>query len=63
MRDFADERYPGRLAGGGWGWANGAGARRFARQRAAIAERTPELLELFDAMAAATRALAARNAL
>ena len=43
--------------------ANGAGARRFARQRAAIAERTPELLTLFAAMAAATRALAARNAL
>lgn len=34
-----------------------------ARQRAAIAERTPELLELFDALAAATRALAARNRL
>jgi predicted short-subunit dehydrogenase-like oxidoreductase (DUF2520 family) len=29
-----------------------------ARQRAAIAERAPELLELFDALAAATRALA-----
>jgi len=29
-----------------------------ARQRAAIAERTPELLELFDALAAATRDLA-----
>jgi predicted short-subunit dehydrogenase-like oxidoreductase (DUF2520 family) len=32
-----------------------------ARQRAAIAERTPELLDLFDAMATATRALAARK--
>lgn len=32
-----------------------------ARQRAAIGERTPELLELFDAMATATRALAART--
>ena len=30
-----------------------------ARQRAALAERAPELLELFDALAAATRALAA----
>lgn len=30
-----------------------------ARQRAAIAERAPELLELFDALAQATRALAA----
>lgn len=30
-----------------------------ARQRAAVEERTPELLELFDAMAGATRALAA----
>jgi predicted short-subunit dehydrogenase-like oxidoreductase (DUF2520 family) len=30
-----------------------------ARQRAAIGERTPELLDLFDALAAATRALAA----
>ena len=29
-----------------------------ARQRAAVAERTPELLEMFDAMARATRALA-----
>jgi predicted short-subunit dehydrogenase-like oxidoreductase (DUF2520 family) len=29
-----------------------------ARQRAAIAQRTPDLLELFDALAAATRALA-----
>jgi predicted short-subunit dehydrogenase-like oxidoreductase (DUF2520 family) len=29
-----------------------------ARQRAALAERTPELLDLFDALAAATRALA-----
>jgi predicted short-subunit dehydrogenase-like oxidoreductase (DUF2520 family) len=28
------------------------------RQRAAVAERTPELLELFDALAAATRSLA-----
>ncbi len=34
-----------------------------ARQRAAIEERTPELLDVFDAMAAATRALAARNSL
>jgi predicted short-subunit dehydrogenase-like oxidoreductase (DUF2520 family) len=32
------------------------------RQRAAIAERTPELLELFDALAAATRAVAGRDA-
>lgn len=32
-----------------------------ARQRGAIAERTPELLGLFDAMAAATRALASRR--
>ena len=30
-----------------------------ARQRAAVAERTPELLALFDALAAATRDLAA----
>lgn len=30
-----------------------------ARQRAAVAERTPELLDLFDALADATRALAA----
>jgi predicted short-subunit dehydrogenase-like oxidoreductase (DUF2520 family) len=30
-----------------------------ARQRAAVAERTPDLLELFDALTAATRALAA----
>jgi predicted short-subunit dehydrogenase-like oxidoreductase (DUF2520 family) len=30
-----------------------------ARQRGAVAERTPHLLELFDALAAATRALAA----
>jgi predicted short-subunit dehydrogenase-like oxidoreductase (DUF2520 family) len=30
-----------------------------ARQRAAVAERTPELLELWDALATATRALAA----
>jgi predicted short-subunit dehydrogenase-like oxidoreductase (DUF2520 family) len=30
-----------------------------ARQRAAVGERAPELLELFDALAAATRALAA----
>jgi predicted short-subunit dehydrogenase-like oxidoreductase (DUF2520 family) len=29
-----------------------------ARQRAAVAERTPELLELFDALAGATRSLA-----
>jgi hypothetical protein len=29
-----------------------------ARQRAAIAERAPELLDLFDALAGATRALA-----
>jgi predicted short-subunit dehydrogenase-like oxidoreductase (DUF2520 family) len=33
-----------------------------ARQRAAIAERTPELLPLFDALAQATRALAAETA-
>ncbi len=33
-----------------------------ARQRAALAERTPELLALFDTMCDATRALAARNA-
>jgi predicted short-subunit dehydrogenase-like oxidoreductase (DUF2520 family) len=32
-----------------------------ARQRAAVAERTPDLLPLFDAMAHATRALAAGN--
>jgi predicted short-subunit dehydrogenase-like oxidoreductase (DUF2520 family) len=32
-----------------------------ARQREAIEERTPELLELFDALADATRALAARR--
>ena len=31
-----------------------------ARQRAAVGERTPELLDLFDALAAATHALAAR---
>jgi predicted short-subunit dehydrogenase-like oxidoreductase (DUF2520 family) len=31
------------------------------RQRDAVAERAPELLELFDAMAAATRDLAARR--
>jgi predicted short-subunit dehydrogenase-like oxidoreductase (DUF2520 family) len=30
------------------------------RQRAAVADRTPELVELFDAMAAVTRALVAR---
>jgi hypothetical protein len=29
-----------------------------ARQRAAVAERTPDLLELFDALAGATRSLA-----
>lgn len=33
-----------------------------ARQRAALAERTPELLELFDTLAAATRALARQDA-
>lgn len=33
-----------------------------ARQREAVAERTPELLELFDALVAATRALAGREA-
>jgi predicted short-subunit dehydrogenase-like oxidoreductase (DUF2520 family) len=33
-----------------------------AAQRAAIAERTPQLLELFDALAGATRALAAQGA-
>jgi predicted short-subunit dehydrogenase-like oxidoreductase (DUF2520 family) len=33
-----------------------------ARQRAAVGERAPELLELFDALAAATRELAARPA-
>lgn len=33
-----------------------------ARQRAAIADRTPEFLELFDAMCKATRTLAARHA-
>jgi predicted short-subunit dehydrogenase-like oxidoreductase (DUF2520 family) len=33
-----------------------------AAQRAAIGERTPELLKLFDALADATRALAARSA-
>jgi predicted short-subunit dehydrogenase-like oxidoreductase (DUF2520 family) len=33
-----------------------------ARQRAAVAERTPELLDLFDALAAATRDLAKRDA-
>jgi predicted short-subunit dehydrogenase-like oxidoreductase (DUF2520 family) len=32
-----------------------------ARQRAAVAERAPELLALFDAMASATRALAGRT--
>jgi predicted short-subunit dehydrogenase-like oxidoreductase (DUF2520 family) len=32
-----------------------------ARQRAAVAERTPELLDLFDAMCRATRALAGRR--
>lgn len=32
------------------------------RQRAAVAERTPDLLPLFDAMTAATRALATRSA-
>ncbi len=32
-----------------------------ARQRAAIAERTPDLLEVFDALAAATERLAARD--
>lgn len=32
-----------------------------ARQRAAIAERTPDLLELFDALAEATRSLAAQG--
>jgi predicted short-subunit dehydrogenase-like oxidoreductase (DUF2520 family) len=32
------------------------------RQRAAVAERTPELLGLFDALAAATRELAAVRA-
>jgi predicted short-subunit dehydrogenase-like oxidoreductase (DUF2520 family) len=32
-----------------------------ARQRAALAERTPDLLPLFDALAAATRELAARG--
>jgi predicted short-subunit dehydrogenase-like oxidoreductase (DUF2520 family) len=32
-----------------------------ARQRAAVAERTPDLLGLFDALAAATRELAARS--
>jgi predicted short-subunit dehydrogenase-like oxidoreductase (DUF2520 family) len=34
-----------------------------ARQRAAVAERAPELLALFDALADATRALAGREAL
>ncbi len=34
-----------------------------ARQRSAVAERTPELLELFDAMVSATRNLAAEPAL
>ena len=34
-----------------------------ARQRAAIADRTPEFLELFDAMCKATRTLAAQNTL
>jgi predicted short-subunit dehydrogenase-like oxidoreductase (DUF2520 family) len=33
-----------------------------ARQRTAVAERTPELLELFDALTARTRALARREA-
>jgi predicted short-subunit dehydrogenase-like oxidoreductase (DUF2520 family) len=33
--------------------------RTVVRQRAAVAERTPELVELFDALATATRALAA----
>ena len=33
-----------------------------ARQRAAVSERTPDLLELFDALTAATRRLAAREA-
>ena len=32
-----------------------------ARQRAAVAERTPELVPLFDALADATRALAGRS--
>ena len=32
-----------------------------ARQRAAVAERTPDLLEVFDALAAATERLAARD--
>ena len=32
-----------------------------ARQRAAVAERTPELLEMFDAMCDRTRALVARD--
>jgi predicted short-subunit dehydrogenase-like oxidoreductase (DUF2520 family) len=31
-----------------------------ARQRAAVADRTPEILELFDAMVVRTRALATR---
>jgi predicted short-subunit dehydrogenase-like oxidoreductase (DUF2520 family) len=34
-----------------------------ARQRAAVAERTPDLLDLFDALAAATRALAGEAAI
>jgi predicted short-subunit dehydrogenase-like oxidoreductase (DUF2520 family) len=33
-----------------------------ARHRAAVAERTPDLLDLFDAMARATRAIAAGQA-
>jgi predicted short-subunit dehydrogenase-like oxidoreductase (DUF2520 family) len=33
-----------------------------ARQRAAVAERTPDLIELFDALAGATRTLAGRDA-
>lgn len=33
-----------------------------ARQRATVAERTPELIDLFDALADRTRALAGRNA-
>ncbi len=33
-----------------------------ARQRAAVTERTPDLLEVFDALAAATARLAARDA-
>ena len=32
-----------------------------ARQRAAVAERTPDLVEVFDALAAATARLAARD--